>query len=67
MSKPNFTEWASGDPDYAIEPNSGKKSVGWLSGEKPPFQYFNWIHYNSFLWEQYFVAKTETISLERLH
>lgn len=62
MAKPSKTLWAFGDPSYSIEPPPGKKNVGWTSGEKPPYQYFNWLHVNYNLWEDYFEAKGETIS-----
>ena len=44
MAQPTLPTWADGDPSYVIEPGSAKKTVGWLSGEKPPYQYMNWIH-----------------------
>lgn len=63
MSKPTSTAWAAGDPaSYTIEPGSGKKSVGWTSAEKPPYQYMNWIQYTEYLWQVYFENKTEAIA-----
>ena len=62
MAKPIKSQWAFGDSSYRVQPPGGKMNVGWLSGEKPPFQYFNWLHYNYNLWEDYFEAKAETIS-----
>lgn len=44
MAQPTLPTWADGDPSYVIEPGSSKKTTGWLSGEKPPYQYMNWIH-----------------------
>lgn len=62
MAKPTKPRWADGDPSYVIEPAAGKKATGWLSGEKPPFQYMNWIHYVTKAWVDYFESKVETES-----
>ena len=59
MTKPAKTTWAFGDPSYIIEPDAGQKNTGWLAGQKPPFQTFNWLHYNYNLWEDYFEARIE--------
>ena len=62
MSKPQKPTWGYGDPSYAITPSAGKQVVGWLPGEKPPYQYMNWIHLRSGEWFTYLENKTETIS-----
>jgi hypothetical protein len=62
MSKPQKPTWGYGDPSYAITPSAGKQAVGWLPGEKPPYQYMNWIHLKSGEWLTYLENKTETIS-----
>jgi hypothetical protein len=62
MSKPVKPTWAFGDPSYAIPPSAGKQNVGWLPGEKPPYQYMNWIHLRSGEWFTYLENKTETTS-----
>lgn len=62
MSKPQKPTWGYGDPSYAITPSAGKQAVGWLPGEKPPYQYMNWIHLRSGEWFTYLENKTETIS-----
>ena len=42
-------KWAT--TGTAIEPSEGKKALGWSgSGEKPPFQTFNWLAKQTFLW-----------------
>lgn len=67
MTKPIKPQWADGDPSYVIEPTSGKKSLGWLSGEKPPFQYANWLHFQTKLWIDWFeskVASSDRITLK---
>jgi len=62
MSKPQKPTWAYGDPSYTITPSAGKQAIGWLPGEKPPYQYMNWIHLKSGEWLTYLENKTETIS-----
>lgn len=62
MAKPIKPEWAYGDPSFIIEPSAGKKSTGWQSGEKPPFQYMNWIHFQNNEWIDYLENKAETNS-----
>lgn len=62
MAKPTKPTWADGDPSYVIEPGAGKKTVGWTSGEKPPYQYMNWIHFQTKEWLDYVENKAETIS-----
>jgi len=44
MAKPTkLPRWADAAPAGAIvEPNEGKKDVGWKNGERPPSQFFNW-------------------------
>jgi len=43
LGKPTKPQWADGNVLYATEPSAGKKSTGWLSQEKPPFQWMNWL------------------------
>lgn len=61
MAKPTKPQWAYGDSSYRIEPSTSKKQTGWLSAEKPPFQYMNWIHYQNNSWIDYFETKVENI------
>lgn len=56
MAKPTKPRWADGDPSYVIEPSAGKKDTGWLSTEKPPFQYMNWLHKMNHDWTEWFEA-----------
>lgn len=46
MSRPSsgqLPRWADGGGASVTEPNSGKKDIGWVVGEKPAAQYFNWL------------------------
>lgn len=48
--------WAtSGD---VVEPGSGKKSLGWVDGEKPPAEFFNWWQNATYQWLEYFQQLT---------
>lgn len=59
MAKPTDSmEWASSGAAI-VEPLEAKKDIGWLVGEKPPAQYFNWWMNNAYLWQQYFEEITE--------
>jgi len=62
MAKPTKPLWAYGDASYVIEPSGAKKITGWLSAEKPPFQYMNWIHLQTKAWIDFLESKAETIS-----
>lgn len=33
-----------------LEPSEAKKNIGWEAGEKPPREYFNWMHRLTYLW-----------------
>lgn len=55
MAKPADTmEWASDGAAQITEPLEAKKDIGWVVGEKPPAQYFNWWMNNAYLWQAYF-------------
>lgn len=56
---PNMPDWAYGDPTFRIQPSAGKQATGWLSGERPPFQYMNWVHYQSARFFEYLQNKIE--------
>lgn len=44
--------WAT-DPDTTIEPNEGKKDVGFVRSERPPARYFNWLFNLFYQWTAY--------------
>ncbi len=43
MGLPSFIGWIPDNTTGITTPSGGKLSVGWLSTEKPPFQYMNWF------------------------
>jgi len=60
MAKPTtIPDWISDDDAAKIDtPSASKQAEGWLSGEKPPFQYFNWFWNAISKWIQWFDART---------
>lgn len=52
MANPKPTDlprWSDVGGDI-VEPTSGKKDVGWVSAERPPAQYFNWLLNQGYKW-----------------
>lgn len=43
MAKPSYIDWIPDNTTGISTPPSGKLATGWLSAEKPPFQYMNWF------------------------
>ena len=54
MPKPtDLPRWANVSGDI-VEPTEDKKDVGWIAGEKPPAQFWNWLQKNIYDWLSYF-------------
>lgn len=54
LSKPvERPEWATDGGADVMTPSGAKQVLGWIS-EKPPFQWFNWLHKWTYLWLIYF-------------
>jgi hypothetical protein len=52
-TKPTSTpRWANVGGDI-VEPNAGKKDIGWAAGERPPAQYKNWLLNLAWQWFEY--------------
>lgn len=49
-----FPVWIPDNTTNIIEPSSGQKNTGWLPGQVPPAQYFNWILNLINQWIEYF-------------
>ncbi len=43
MSLPSYIGWIPNNTTGIATPSGGKLATGWLSAEKPPFQYMNWF------------------------
>jgi hypothetical protein len=39
---------------YIVQPPSGQQTTGWVSQQKPPFRYMNWLLYILDQWVQWF-------------
>ncbi len=53
MPKPiALPEWASAQNSSVVEPTLAKKQQGWVGGELPPAEYFNWWQRLVFTWAQ---------------
>lgn len=60
MAKPSdHLDWTDGAASKQVEPSGTKKLAGWLSGEKPPFQFMNWLFYFTDLWNKHFEAQID--------
>src|SRR5947209_3785885 len=59
---PSHPDWIiTFDPTRMIEPTSAKKTLGFVSGEAPTFQAFNWFYWIVDQWIKYFENVTDTI------
>lgn len=56
-------EWATGGGAAVIEPGAVKKGLGWIV-EKPPHQFFNWLHKLTYDWIFYFEEKTDELQAQ---
>lgn len=53
MARPaEFLDWTDGAPTKVVDPPGSKKLQGW-EVESPPFQYMNWLFYQTDLWLKY--------------
>ncbi len=43
MAKPSYVDWIPNNTTGIATPSGGKLATGWVSAEKPPFQYMNWF------------------------
>lgn len=54
MPRPaEFLDWTDGSASKVVDPPGAKKLAGWTV-ESPPFQYMNWLFYQTDLWLKYF-------------
>lgn len=54
-------DWTDGSPSKITEPSSGKKLLGWTAGERPAFQYMNWLFWQLNNWDEYFETVTDLL------
>lgn len=58
--------WADVGGDI-VEPNSAKKDVGWVSAERPPAQYFNWILNLIYQWIEWLRSENHDTKVLNVH
>jgi hypothetical protein len=70
MPKPDTVlGWNPPDgPTTVVEPSSIKKLLGWLAGERPPAQFFNWFWKKTSQWVDYLDGlNTESLTWTAAH
>lgn len=55
FTKPtDHIDWTDGStPTKVVEPSVGKKLLGWIAGERPAFQFMNWLFWQTDNWDKY--------------
>jgi hypothetical protein len=56
-----FLNWTDGSNSKVVEPPSPQAFTGWVAGEKPPFQYMNWLFWLTGKWIEWFEALTAAL------
>jgi hypothetical protein len=61
MAKPTdgHISWTDGAASKVTNPSAAKKLLGWLSAEKPPFEYMNWLFRTIDLWLKHFEGQAD--------
>jgi hypothetical protein len=68
-TKPStYLNWTDGDPLKVTQPPSAQQLSGWTEGEPIPFQYLNWLFYQTDQWIQWLDGYTNEsqINVENL-
>lgn len=58
----DFLNWTDGSPTKVTQPGSSKKLQGWIV-EEPPFQYINWLYYQTDIWIQWLDQLTQQLTV----
>lgn len=68
LSKPTTkTDWTLGEPAKVVEPSAGKKLLGWVALERPPFEFMNFLFFNTDEWVKYLESITdETVNARQV-
>jgi hypothetical protein len=70
MAKPTSKiDWTKGNPDQAtisVEPSAAKKEAGWLTDERPPREFMNWLFQNLGEWTDYFEESIEGFATQSI-
>lgn len=61
------TDWTDGDAAKQVEPSAGKKLLGWVALERPPFEFANFLQFNNDEWVKYLESITdETVNARQV-
>ena len=52
-------DWTDGDAAKQVEPSAGKKLLGWVALERPPFETMNFLFFNTDEWIKYLESVTD--------
>jgi len=52
-------DWTDGDAAKQVEPSAGKKLLGWVALERPPFEFMNHLFFRLDEWQKYFEEVTD--------
>lgn len=61
----NPPRWAT-NGGTQVEPSSGQKDTGWISGQRPPFSMMNWLQGQIYLWQQYLEDATDELDIDKI-
>jgi hypothetical protein len=68
-TKPStYLNWTDGDPLKVTQPPSPQQLSGWTEGEPIPFQYLNWLFYETDQWIQWLdgITNESQVNVENL-
>ena len=54
-------DWTDGDAAKVEEPTVGKKLLGWIASERPPFKFMNFLFFNLGEWVDYLESVTDEV------
>jgi len=52
-------DWTDGAPAKVVEPSAAKKLLGWVALERPPFEFMNFLFFNTDEWIKYLESVTD--------
>lgn len=59
-------DWTDGNPSKVVEPGAAKKLLGWVALERPPFEFMNFLFFNTDEWVKYFEIVTDETAFARV-
>lgn len=60
LPKPSTNmDWTDGAAAKVVEPSAGKKLLGWIALERPPFEFMNFLFFNTDEWVKYLESVTD--------